>query len=604
MENYDPEQEYLLREKKYKEQFEKDKQQFNALSNLRLVAFLGIITGAVFLYLSYYILGSVLFVISLVSFIILIVMHEKVKVSKEKALSLVEINQKALGRIKGEWVEFEDKGEEFIDQKHPYSIDLDIFGQASVFQWINTTVTPMGRKLLKGILTNPLKDRVKIKERQDAITELSDKLDLRQQFLSEGSFDVKEMKDPDDLLEWANNKNPMFRYAWVGWGVKILTALTVVSIFLPFLSFGFFLYMTIPLLLIQAILFIVKLKYYFNVFEVAGRYKDQISVLQKLLTVIENESFESRHLKGIKEGLTHKKGSTTSGEIRELSVIVDMMSFKYSPAFYLLLNLIFLWDYHCMVLLERWKEQSGHNIGKWLDAVGRFDELISLANVRYDNPEWCIPQITNKKHFFSAKGMGHPLLPKGSRICNDLDINGFGNVLLITGSNMSGKSTLLRTVGLNLILACTGVPVCAIDFKCSVMDVYTSMRVNDNLEKKISSFYAELLRIKTIIEAASTDNSLLFLLDEVFRGTNTRDRHAGASAVLRKLSKMGAVGLVSTHDLELGELENDKDMYLRNYHFVESYDNNRIVFDYKLYPGVSKTTNAIYLMKMVGINEF
>jgi DNA mismatch repair ATPase MutS len=256
-----------------------------------------------------------------------------------------------------------------------------------------------------------------------------------------------------------------------------------------------------------------------------------------------------------------------------------------------------------MIAMEKWKKQSGRNLRNLVTVIGRFEEICSLAIIHYDNPDWCFPQFTDSKQNLAAVKMGHPLLAFDVRVCNDLILKGSGNVLLITGSNMSGKSTLLRTVGVNLALAYAGCSVCAGSFSCSIMNIYTAMRVNDNLEKSISSFYAELLRIKTIIQAAGRSDTILFLLDEIFKGTNSIDRHTGAGVVIKKLSKMGAVGLVSTHDLELSELESEKNFDIENYHFSESYANNQIIFDYKLRTGVSKTTNAIYLMRMVGIDD-
>ncbi|OIJ16791.1 hypothetical protein BKP45_20985 [Anaerobacillus alkalidiazotrophicus] len=592
-----------MRLKKYAEQYNKAKRQCNILSNLRLAALLAIIFGIILFYFEYRIFGILFSICTFVTFVILIVQHEKVKKRKELALSLSRINQQAVNRINGKWVEFKDNGEEYMNQKHQYSVDLDIFGQASVFQWINNTFSFFGRKFLKNTLTEPEKDIIKIKERQAAINELAGKLDWRQHFLADGSATENRMNNPESLFKWAENENHLFRRPWLVWGIRFLSLTTLVSLLVTFLiDIGFF-YITVILLLTQLILFMIGLRSYLNANKFTDLQKDEILTYQKLLTKIEKENFESKYLSELKSSLIDSNGHYASKQINELSFIVDMMSFKYSPLIYFLLNVIFLLDYHCMIDLEKWKKKSGNSVRTWLTVIGKFEEISSLTTIRYDNPNWCSPQLTNSKQNLSAKNMGHPLLVSNACVGNDLNIRSSGNILLITGSNMSGKSTLLRTVGLNLVLAYIGAPVCANDFKCSVMDIYTSMRVSDNLEKKISSFYAELLRIKTIIQAANKNNSIFFLLDEIFKGTNSKDRHIGAAAVIRKLSKMGAVGLVSTHDLELGELEIEKDIDVENYHFSERYLNNQIVFDYKLHSGVSKTTNAIYLMKMVGIDE-
>lgn len=601
---YNAEHEYQIREKRYFVQYKKANRQCNILSNLRLVAFLGIIFGAIFFYFEYRIFGGLFSALSLVALVIFIIQHEKTRKRKELAFSLVSINRQAIDRINGKWVEFTDTGEEYIDQKHQYSVDLDIFGQASVFQWINNTFTFIGRKFLINSLTEPEKDILKIRERQVAIKELADKLDWRQHFLAEGSSSKNGMNNPEPLCKWAENENHMFKNIWLVWGIRFISLATVVSLILPFLIDIGFLYITGILLFTQLILFIIGLRFYMNTNKVIDLHHDAILTYQELLNKIESENFESKYLSELKSSLIDSNGNYASKQINELSFIVDMMSFKYSPLLYFLFNVIFLLDYHCMIAMVKWKKKSGSSVRNWFTVIGKLEEISSLSTIRYDNPNWCNPQLTILKQNFSAKNMGHPLLFSNDRVCNDLTIKGSGHVLLITGSNMSGKSTLLRTVGLNLVLAYTGSPVCASDFKCSIMDIYTSMRVNDNLEKRISSFYAELLRIKDIIQAASRSNSILFLLDEIFKGTNSKDRHIGATSVIRKLSKMSAVGLVSTHDLELGELEIDKDINVENCHFSERYSNNQIIFDYKLYPGVSKTTNALYLIKMIGIDEF
>lgn len=603
MKMHNAEHTYRKCEKKYAKEFNKASKQYNILSNLRLAAFVGIIAGIIFYYLEYHLSGILLSTCSLIMFVIFIVLHEKVQNRMDLASALVRINQQAIERIGGKWVDFTDVGEEYINQEHPYSFDLDIFGRSSLFQWINSTFTFLGREFLKNTLLNPQKDIAKIKERQDAISELAEKLDWRQHFRAEGSFIKNGRNNPASLFKWVENEDRFFRRPWLIWGIRLIITVTMISLLLAFLADIRFLYLSGILLLLQLVLFFIGLRLSSDAYGVANLHRESIVAFRKLLTIIEGERFQSAYLARLASSLVDPDGIPASKQVDKLSSIVDMMNFKYSQLFYFLIDVLFLFDYHCMIALEKWKKQSGCNLQDWVTVIGRFEEISSLAIIRYDNPDWCFPQLTSSKQNFGAANMGHPLLPSDVRICNDLILKGSGSVLLITGSNMSGKSTLLRTVGVNLVLAYAGSPVCASSFECSIMDIYTAMRVNDNLEKNISSFYAELLRIKTIIQAAGSSDTTLFLLDEIFKGTNSRDRHIGAAAVIRKLSKMGAVGLVSTHDLELGELESDKDFDIENYHFSESYSNNRIVFDYKLRAGVSKTTNALYLMRMVGIDE-
>ena len=264
-----------------------------------------------------------------------------------------------------------------------------------------------------------------------------------------------------------------------------------------------------------------------------------------------------------------------------------------------------------MIALEKWKQQSGQAMGDWFDALGEMEALASLAVIRFDHPDWVMPTIYDindseanepeqSKPIFEAAGLGHPLLHKEKRRRNDLTFNHQVKVLLITGSNMSGKSTLLRTAGINLVLAYAGAPVCAHSFRASFMSINTCMRVSDNLGENISSFYAELLRIKRIVQEAETGKRVFFLLDEVFKGTNSLDRHTGARVLIKKLSQTNSLGLVSTHDLELCDLAQENKR-VANYHFQEYYQEGKIYFDYKLRPGPSTTRNALFLMQLAGI---
>jgi DNA mismatch repair ATPase MutS len=314
----------------------------------------------------------------------------------------------------------------------------------------------------------------------------------------------------------------------------------------------------------------------------------------------EKHNFKSSHIKKIKDGIKNKKGLEVFKQIDKLSSIIDSISNRRN-LFYAFFNILALWDFQNIIALERWKQKSGHLLKKWFDALGKIEALASLAVIRFENPEWVMPSICEENEtILAAKDIGHPLLT-GKRIYNDFTIDNKIKVLLITGSNMSGKSTLLRTAGINLVLAYAGAPVCARWFQASLMEINTCMRVSDNLGENISSFYAEILRIKKIVTEADTGRRVFFLLDEIFKGTNSLDRHTGAKVLINKLCLTNSIGLVSTHDLELCELERENDKII-NYHFQEYYKDGRIYFDYKLRPGPSTTRNARYLMHLAGID--
>ena len=268
---------------------------------------------------------------------------------------------------------------------------------------------------------------------------------------------------------------------------------------------------------------------------------------------------------------------------------------------YLILNSIFLFDFILLAKAEKWRANYKDEISGWFGAVAEFEALNSIAAFAFANEDYVFPGIMEKAYFFHGTNLGHPLIPDGQRVKNNFKLEGRGNSCIITGSNMAGKSTFLRTVGINAVLALTGAPVCADSFQISNIRVFTSMRTKDNLEENISSFYAELLRLKMLLGQINEDKPVLFLLDEILKGTNSTDRHIGAESLILQLNKTNTFGLVSTHDLELGNLQK-KNNQITNYNFSSRIDGEEIIFDYKLRKGICKSTNASQLMAKIGIN--
>jgi DNA mismatch repair ATPase MutS len=289
--------------------------------------------------------------------------------------------------------------------------------------------------------------------------------------------------------------------------------------------------------------------------------------------------------------------------MKKLAALVSASEVRMSPLPWLLANVLSLWDLRCMVKMEAWRMRNGHALSGWFDAVAQFEALSSIAVLRFDHPGWVFPTITDGALLhIEADGMGHPLIPGSQRVDNDFSLGGpSGTIAIITGSNMSGKSTFLRTVGINVVLAGAGAPVCARRCTIPLIDLYTSMRTTDDLHSQTSTFYAELLRIRTIVDALATGKPLLYLLDELFSGTNSIDRHDGAVALLETMSRYATLGLVSTHDLALCSLA-DRAAPFRNYHFAEQYETGGLHFDYRLKSGPSTTRNAVFLMRMAGID--
>jgi len=536
--------------------------------------------------------------ILLAVFLLMLIKHNRIKAKIKYLELLAHINDNAMRRLDGQWPEFPNTGERFADPEHRYTTDLNIFGQGSLFQYLNAATSFVGEERLAHLLSCQT-GLDEIKQRQQAIMELSPRLDWRQHFQAIGTMEsTRTPGNLKKLLSWAEEK-PVFTSKYI----SLLLFCPVVTLALAVLGF---LHLTplipnglwiLPLgFQIMIVVWISKTAY--RMFGKTENTAYEIRRWSALLGCIEPEHYDSPLLQRLKSKLL-QSGDTPSRQIKKLFGIVDRISFRHS-SIYLVINIGLLWDLRTLIKLEEWRSNSGPSLRSWIEVIAEFEALSSLAGLAHDFPHWTMPEITESAPAFWAVALGHPLIKEETRVSNDVELPGPGTILLITGSNMSGKSTLLRTVGINLILAYAGAPVCARELSCSLMNVYTSIHINDNLEKNISTFYAELQRIKLIVDAARSGKPIIFLIDEIFKGTNSKDRIIGAQAVIKSLNRLAAIGLVSTHDLELSRLEKEIPR-VKNYHFTDQISGREISFDYRLKPGVSKSTNAIALMKIIGI---
>lgn len=595
----EPKEQYEKRKLYYRRRFEKLTRTTNRLSNVRLIVFLaGCGLAAVFYMNRRSSLGAGMVILTFVLFALFVLWHQKLKICRNYFKVLYENYDQALSRLAGNWSNFSDTGKDFIDPTHSYSNDLDIFGMGSLFQWITTAKTFRGRETLKKVLTKPPGEIGTINKRQEAIQELARNLAWRQRFLAEARMTKRPLNSPETIIEWAKSYDASYLRLRVIILARALPIITVAFLLIYLLTSGISVLYPIVFIAIQTIILFVG-RERGKALNAVYTYKESINIYEKMLERFEKHIFHAEHLVNLKKGLLDRDRRPAYEQIRKLSSLADLIANR-GNAMFLIINILTLWDIQCMISLESWKEKSGRSLGNWVDTIAELEALNSLAVIATDHPEWGLPVITSENLGISTVKMGHPLV-RGA-VCNDLTLDKNSGILLITGSNMSGKSTLLRTVGINLVLAYAGAPVFAQQFSCSMFQIYTCMRVSDNLGENISSFYAELLRIKQIVSAAKNDSKIFFLLDEIFKGTNSQDRHAGAKVLIQQLSKAGAMGMVSTHDLELGDLERVSERRIRNYHFREYYKNNEIHFDYKLRPGISTTRNAMYLIKMAGID--
>ncbi|MBU3189419.1 DNA mismatch repair protein [Clostridium bowmanii] len=591
---------YINRKKHYEYLLKKQNETASFIGILRFLIFASGLGFTIFFYLrsNYYLCLSVL-IATTVIFVFFAIKHSKIKHNKIRCSILCEINENAIKRLNGNWKDFSDDGKDFFDEEHNYSRDLDIFGESSLFQWINSCITYLGRKKLKDTLSSPIYSIKQIYKRQEAIRELAKNMGWTQRFEAEAILSENKNHNPEELIQWAEDKNEFFLKSWVITITRLLPIVTlsvfVLSLFFTKVSYR----LGLIGIVIQMIMLTLGYREISSNLDTVNEYKDTILIYNKLLMHIEKTNFNSEYLKSLKAKLFNADGIKASHQIKRLGKLVNLISDRKN-IYYLPINIIFLLDYQCLINLQRFKKTSGISLKSWLEVIGEMEALNSLSTITYEHKDWAMPKFQEEPPIFKAKNLGHPLLG-ASRVYNDIHIEKSQNILLITGSNMSGKSTLLRTTGINLVLAYAGAPVCAESFYCSIMDIYTCMRTSDNLEKNISSFYAELLRIKKLVTATENNAPIFFLLDEIFKGTNSIDRHTGAKVLVSKLSTDNALGFVSTHDLELGDIEKTNKK-VKNYHLKEYYKDDKLYFDYKLRSGVSTTRNALYLMKMAGLD--
>lgn len=571
----------------------------NFYSGIRLLYFLLCTIVFIFSYkISNYNLTLFSIAVFILGFFYISKKHSLIKRFLLKVNNLIILNETAIKRVTGNFKDFYD-GRDLREETPMYSEDLDILGKNSLFQRISSVITPLGKKRLRDELCGNICFTItETKNRQEAIEELSKALHFCQGLLSEGMIKDKEFASPDDLIQWSLESDERFLKPYIKPLSTFITTLIISSLLLPFLLSGFTFTLAKLSIAISILILLINIKSINISLNKVFKYKEDIEGYSNMISYIEKAKFKCDYLNHLQKKLKVNNDKSTTYIIKLLNSIVSKISDR-SNMFYFPLNILFLWDYRICYELENFKKLYGKNLKAMIEIIGEFEALISLSNINRDNPNWCVPTFEEKELIIKAENLGHPLLGEAS-VSNTITLDHNHSIALITGSNMAGKSTMLRTLGINLVLAYVGAKVRANKFACSKLSILTCMRTSDNLEESISSFYAEILRIKTLIDFTNKGEKIFFLLDEIFKGTNSIDRHTGAKILINQLSKKSTLGMVSTHDLELGDLYKDNPK-VKNYHFREYYKDNKIFFDYKLRQGVSDTRNAIYLMKMAGI---
>jgi len=538
-------------------------------------------------------------VVGFVGLIFLWVYHHKIHEKLSRAKGLIAINKRHLARILGEWTAFIDTGAEFACREHPYSSDLDIVGGKSLFQFLNTTHTWHGRQAFARALLEPGFSEDEIVHRQEAIRELSQDIEFSTSM--EYSFSKIGSHNAADKLVAELGDGSVFTESRVGKYLLMYMPLLTLTIIAGAMIFGHIslLIGAICAVALQGLAWLIGMgTAHRYVGAVSSRLPYKLGAYTQVIDILQVKNFDSIKIQEIQDKLRATDVSAKEA-IVALGKIVDRVNIRHNALIWFGVNVLLLWDFWCAISFEKWKLKYAHRVEGWFTALGEFEGLLSFSNFPNVCGNTSLPVIVREKAIRASK-LGHPLISNATRVNNDFVCD--DNIFILSGSNMSGKTTFMRTVGINLVLARAGSFVCAREMSFALVEIMTSMRVADDLNEGISTFYAELKRIKAIIEFSKKEPRMLFLIDEIFRGTNSVDRLSGAKTVLAKLDNLGAIGVITTHDLELCEIAA---FYPRieNYSFSEEYRDGQICFDYVIRDGKSTSTNAKYLMEMVGITH-
>ena len=540
--------------------------------------------------------GVIPAVISLIVFLMLIKRHIFLTRERKRNQILIQLVDEELEALTHRFAQFEN-GTEFIDPGHAYSFDLDLFGDGSLFQFLNRTSTISGKRVLSHWLQHPPIQAKEITGRQEAIQEISCKRDWRLSFLAAGKMFNETELQHKEVLDWAEKILPFNRFKLIGVLKLVLPVLTLLML-TPAIWFNLPVPLYVCIGVQWAFLYFYRkrIKEYYRFF---GHKSQLIEKYVSLLNEIEKEQFSGEFLVSAKNKITSPESAGTA--IGKLGKLACEFEYRQNMIVALILNSFFLWDIRCIYKLRKWHIGNRHKLVEWLEVIESTDALISLANYADNQSGFVFPEIEAGDFILYAENLGHPLLDPAKRVCSDFSVGGWPETIIVTGANMAGKSTFLRAVGVNLVLARNGAPVCASSFRVTPTGIYTNMRTTDSLFKDESYFYAELKRLSHILKKLQKGESLFIIIDEMLKGTNSVDKLKGSKELIKKFLDYNMVALIATHDLKLGGLENEFPGKVRNKCFEIRIVDNELIFDYQLSDGITKTMNATFLMKKMGI---
>lgn len=592
-----PENHYTERLSLTAGQLQQVKKQIFRISMLRLTLFIAGVAG-IYFFFSQTPLLIVCICLTFLPFFILVKVHNRLFIRKEWLETQARIIQEELQALSGDYSSFED-GKEYVNPEHPYSFDLDIFGRRSLFQSINRTCTFFGKNRLAKWLQNHLHEKTSIEKRQEMVREISEHTLFREQFRVAGLVHHGQSSDGEKIQAWSQSPAQYLHAGWVKafiWGVPVINSLLLITSLAGWtsfswlgLSFGIFLVLSFG---------IIKRATYIQ--ETYGKQLKSLNGYARLIALAKAENWKSAGMQELMERFS-LNGQSPIQALQQLSKELDRLDLRNNQFLYVLLEGSIFFQLQEIVRIERWKARYGQHISKWLETVGELDALCSLGTFAYNHPQYTYPELTEKPFCFLATQMGHPLMPASQCVKNDATIPSRPFFLIITGANMAGKSTYLRTIGVNYLLACIGAPVCCERLKLHPNQLITSLRTSDSLSDNESYFFAELKRLKRIIDLLNQGKQLFIILDEILKGTNSMDKQKGSFDLIRQFMQLKANGIIATHDLLLGNLIKQFPEEIRNYCFEADIKENELTFSYKLREGVAQNMNACFLMKKMGI---
>lgn len=592
-----PENHYTERLSLTEGQLQQVKKQIFRISMLRLALFIAGIAGLYFFFNQTTLL-IVCICLTFLPLFILVKIHNRFFIRKEWLETQARIIQEELQALSGDYSSFED-GKEYVNPEHPYSFDLDIFGRRSLFQSINRTCTFFGKNRLAKWLQNHLHEKTSIEKRQEMIREISEHTLFHEQFRVAGLVHHGQSSDGEKIQAWSQSPAQYLHAGWVKafiWGVPVINSLLLITSLAGWtsfswlgLSFGIFLVLSFG---------IIKRATYIQ--ETYGKQLKSLNGYARLIALAKAEEWKSAGMQELMERF-NLNGQSPVQALQQLSKELDRLDLRNNQFLYVLLEGSIFFQLQEIVRIERWKVRYGQHISKWLETVGELDALCSLGTFAYNHPQYTYPELTEKPFCFLATQMGHPLMPASQCVKNDATIPSRPFFLIITGANMAGKSTYLRTIGVNYLLACIGAPVCCERLKLHPNQLITSLRTSDSLSDNESYFFAELKRLKRIIDLLNQGQQLFIILDEILKGTNSMDKQKGSFDLIRQFMQLKANGIIATHDLLLGSLIKQFPEEIRNYCFEADIKENELTFSYKLREGVAQNMNACFLMKKMGI---